>query len=109
MNQTVKEGKTMAIVSYLLIIGTVIAWSMNSEKPNKFASFHIRQALGIDILYLLFAVLVPAFNTWWVSTPFYIVFFVLWAYGITGAIQGKLSIIPILGPYFQKWFNKLVR
>ena len=47
---TVSEGKTMAIISYITFIGTLIAFIMNQNKKNSFASFHIRQAIGLLIL-----------------------------------------------------------
>ena len=40
---TVQEGKTIAIISYITIIGLIIAFIMNQSKKNSFASFHIRQ------------------------------------------------------------------
>ena len=46
-NLSVQDGKTIAIISYITIIGTLIAFIMNQNKHNYFASFHIRQALGI--------------------------------------------------------------
>ena len=53
MNNTIEEGKSIAITSYILIIGVLIAMSMNSENKNSFASFHIRQALGLFISFFL--------------------------------------------------------
>ena len=48
MENSVEEGKTIAITSYILIVGVLIAMSMNSENKNSFASFHIRlQNCGI--------------------------------------------------------------
>ena len=52
MKTTIEEGKTAAITSYILIIGVLIAMSMNGEKKNTFASFHIRQALGLSITFI---------------------------------------------------------
>jgi hypothetical protein len=49
MNNTIEKGKT-AITSYILGIGVFIAMSMNSEDKNTFASFHIRQGLGITLI-----------------------------------------------------------
>ena len=39
--EEIKEGKTAAIVSYILIVGVLIAFSINSETKNKFAIFFI--------------------------------------------------------------------
>ena len=45
---TVKEGKTIAIISYITWIGLLIAFFMHNEKRNAFAAFHIRQSIGIS-------------------------------------------------------------
>ena len=45
-SQNTDNGKNTAIISYLTIIGTIIAIILNNDKKNDFASFHIRQALG---------------------------------------------------------------
>ena len=51
----IEQGKQTAIVSYLTIIGAVIAIFMNQEENrSEFASFHIRQALGIFLTFFLF-------------------------------------------------------
>jgi len=39
-----KQGKTAAVVAYITLIGTIIAFFMNNDDKNQFASFHIRQA-----------------------------------------------------------------
>jgi hypothetical protein len=52
MENSVEEGKTIAITSYILIVGVFIAMSMNSENKNSYASFHIRQALGISLTFI---------------------------------------------------------
>ncbi|MDD3722811.1 MAG: hypothetical protein PHW92_10060 [Lutibacter sp.] len=50
-NFTVKEGKTMAIISYITWVGILIAFVMNNEKHISFAAFHIRHKIEL----LLFA------------------------------------------------------
>ena len=45
------NAKTSAIISYITIVGTIIAYFMNMEEKNEFASFHIRQAFGINITF----------------------------------------------------------
>lgn len=106
MNQTVKEGKTMATIAYFTFIGTLIAWSMNQEKRNQFASIHIRQAIGLDLLWMIIFIPLSGFDSWWLVFPFYLLVSVLWFFGFLGAIQGEIAIIPFLGNYFQKWFKR---
>ncbi|OIQ18690.1 MAG: hypothetical protein BM557_07150 [Flavobacterium sp. MedPE-SWcel] len=107
MDKTVEEGKTMAIVSYLTIIGCIIALVMNSEKKNYFSSFHIRQALGTILLFFILGYPIGYFNSWMISSAFYIFFFIIWVYGFLGAVQGKTYLVPVVGPFFQKTFKNL--
>ena len=106
-NNAANDGKAAAIVAYLTIIGTIIAYFMNNDTKNYFASFHIRQALGVHITFYLLGVLVSAFDSWMISSTFYVFIFILWGYGILAAIQGERNEIPVLGNQFQKWFSTI--
>lgn len=107
MDAPAQEGKPAAIIAYLTIVGTLIAYFMNNDSKKPFAGFHIRQALGIHITFYLLGVLVSMFNSWLISGPFYIFIFILLAYGLVGAIQGQANLIPVLGVHFQKWFSTI--
>ena len=104
---TVDEGKTLALVAYLTLIGTLVAFFMNQEKRNAFTSFHIRQALGLGLLYIAIGYIVSSLDSMMVSMSFWIFFSVLFLYGIFGAITGKANKIPILGDFFQNLFKSL--
>ena len=105
MNNTIEEGKTAAITSYILIVGVLIAISMNSENKNSFASFHIRQALGLTITFLSLGLIVSNFNSFMISGTMWIFVSVLWSYGIFTAIKGEMKPLPLLGSLFQKVFH----
>ena len=109
MNNDLERGKTNAIIAYLTILGCIIAMVMNSDKEKKteFASFHIRQALGITLLFMILGSTISNFDSWFVTGPFYIFFFILWIYGFMGALQGQLNVVPLLGALFQKLFKGL--
>lgn len=104
---TSESGKGAAIVAYLTIIGTIIAYFMNNDTKNPFASFHIRQALGIHITYFLLGAFVSIFNSWMVTYSFWIFIIILWGYGLLTAIQGEQKEVPLLGAQFQKWFSTI--
>jgi uncharacterized membrane protein len=104
-NKTVEEGKTAAITSYILIVGVLIAISMNSENKNSFASFHIRQALGLTITFLSLGLIVSNFNSFMISGTMWVFVSVLWSYGIFTAIKGDMKPLPLLGSLFQKVFH----
>ncbi|HET8885106.1 MAG TPA: hypothetical protein VFM70_02010 [Salinimicrobium sp.] len=105
MQAETSEGKSIAVIAYITFVGTIIAAFMNIEPKDKFAAFHIRQALGLDILIFLIGILVGGFNSVFISLPFYIFVMVLWGYGIISAIQGSTKEVPLVGTYIQKIFS----
>jgi len=107
MKNTIEEGKPIAITSYILIIGVLIAMSMNSEDKNSFASFHIRQALGLSLTFISFGAIISNFDSFFITFPMWICISILWAYGIFSAIQGQIRPIPLIGGLFQKWFKSI--
>lgn len=107
MNNSIEQGKTAAITGYIMIIGVVIALSMNSEDKNPFASFHIRQSLGISLLFISLGLIVSPFDSPAISISMWIFVSVLWGYGIFSAIKGETKPLPLLGDYFQKWFKSI--
>lgn len=107
MNNTIEQGKTAAITSYILIIGVLIAMSMNSESKNTFASFHIRQALGLSITFVSLGMIISNFDSVLISSSMWIFVSVLWSYGIFTAIKGETKPLPLLGELFQKTLKSI--
>nr|WP_315251417.1 hypothetical protein [uncultured Flavobacterium sp.] len=108
MNNNIETGKTAAITSYILGIGVFIAMSMNSgEDKNEFASFHIRQGLGLTLTFISLGLIISNFDSLMISAPMWIFISVLWTYGIFSAIKGETKPVPLLGEYFQKWLKSI--
>ncbi|WP_310557696.1 hypothetical protein [Flavobacterium sp.] len=104
----IEKGKTAAITSYILIIGVLIAMSMNTgEEKNSFASFHIRQALGLSITFISLGLIISNFDSPMISASMWVFVSVLWTFGIFNAINGQTKPVPLLGNYFQKWFASI--
>ncbi len=110
-SSTIEEGKTIAIISYVTLIGLIIAIVMNNDKKNSFASYHIRQSIGIIVLYFIvwvfFYILSYVFYIPFLSTILYIGVFVLWILGILAAVQGETKPVPLVGEKFQEWFKNI--
>ncbi len=104
---TESNQKSTAIIAYLTLIGSIVAIFMNSETKNAFASFHIRQALGVFLTFFALGYPIGYFDSWMISAAFYIFFFILWIYGFLGALSGEEKVVPILGPFYQKLFKNL--
>ncbi len=103
----IEKGKNMAIASHLTILGCMIAIFMNIEPKNRFAGFYIRQTFGLHLMFYIFGYFVSNMDSLFATVPFYLCFIVLWFYSFIGALQGDVRAIPIVGVYFQKWFEKL--
>ncbi|MBW6483458.1 MAG: hypothetical protein K0B10_10415 [Vicingaceae bacterium] len=104
-------GKTVAIISYITIIGFIIAVVMHNDNNNKseLGAFHIRQALGIFItgfslmiLSLIFA-FIPILG-WMIVVLIqisYIGLFVFWILGLIAAVNAEKKALPIIGDFYQ--------
>ena len=105
----IEQGKGLAIISYLAIIGIIIAYFMNNDKKNPFIGFHLRQSIGLWLMFHILGFVASSFDNWGVSTGFYLFFCVLFIYGLIGAMRGKTQAVPVLGELFQKWFTNISR
>ena len=113
------EDKTVAILSYLTLLGFIVAIVLHSSKKTKLGAFHLRQVLGyilsliaawicIAIMMLvLFMVLAFMKSVLLILVPLlYIAFgisvFVLWVMGLIAAINGQMKPMPVVGPIYQR-------
>lgn len=105
---TVSEGKTIAIIAYITIIGLIIAFIMNNDKKNSFASFHIRQVLGMALTGLALSVLnvIPILG-WLISIFGTILVIILWIMGLISALNGEEKPVPLLGEKYQEWLGSI--
>jgi uncharacterized membrane protein len=94
------DGKTKAIVAHITLIGWVIALILNNQEKDPFASFYIRQMLGLIILNFIW--IIPIIG--WILG---IVVLVFWILSLIGAASGEEKLTPIFGEMFQKWFSSL--
>ncbi|MDI1255941.1 MAG: hypothetical protein PSV16_07550 [Flavobacterium sp.] len=105
--QTIEKGKTAAISSYILLVGVLIALSINSEDKNPYASFHIRQGLGLSITFVSLGLIIANFESIMIAAPMWIFISVLMIFGIFNAAQGSTRPLPLVGNLFQKWFKNI--
>lgn len=100
------EGKEIAIIAYITIIGLIAAFIMNSEKKAAFANYHIRQVLGLAVTGLAMGIIgiIPILG-WLVVIVGSILLLVMWIVGLINAINGVAKPVPILGEKYEKWFE----
>ncbi len=103
------DQKTIAWVSYITIIGWIIALvSYNgSVEKSSLARFHLRQSLGLILtsiaIYIvqMFAIFIVGF----LALLFNLLFLgllVLWIIGLIAAVNGEEKPVPLVGDLYQK-------
>ena len=105
-NETVNQGKTIAIISYITFVGTIIAYFMNNTQKNSFASFHIRQMIGLALFGLVNQIAITKINGT-LGIVVAVLLFVLWIIGFIGAVKGEEKSVPVVGDQFQEWFKNI--
>jgi uncharacterized membrane protein len=100
------EDRTVAILTYITIIGFIIAIVMHSSKKTALGSYHLRQGLGLFVSAVVcgFFMIIPLLNVLLIPV-FCIGFFVLWVMGLIAAVNGQQKPMPVVGEYYQKWFS----
>lgn len=103
-----EEGKTTAIIAYITIIGLIIAFVMNNDKKNAFASYHIRQSLGLALTALALSLvnIIPILGQIISLIGFFFILY-LWIIGLVNAINLKEKPLPLLGKKYEEWFKNL--
>ena len=108
METTQQPNKLVAVISYITIIGLLIAIVLNQNEKNDFASFHIKQSLGLTLtsLVVYFIGVIPVIG-WIISLIGSIFILILWVIGLINAISGNQKPVPVLGDKFLEWFKDL--
>ena len=104
------QSKTISVVSYITIIGWIIALIMrqNESPKSELARFHLRQSLGIHLLSFALSIaqlLLNAMYLGFMGNLLTIAVFVLWLLGLLAAIQGDFKRIPFIGQWCEDNFN----
>ena len=99
------EDKTVAVLTYITIIGFIAAIVIHQSRKTELGAFHLRQVLGLVLTGLAGGVcaVVPILG-WIVWIVVVIGGFVLWLIGLLAAVKGEMRPVPILGEHYQRWF-----
>jgi uncharacterized membrane protein len=100
------DAKAKAIISHIFIIGWIIALVLNSTKKEEFASYYLRQNLGLIItgLALRILVVIPLIGPV-IGYVGGILLFIGWLMSLIWSVQGQMKPVPWLGEQFQAWFR----
>lgn len=102
------DKKTLSIISYVTIIGWLIAYFSSKDKRESLVSYHLKQGLGIFIVAVIFniaftiiASIVPSLAFLGLVGYAFLIFMV---FGIINAMNEKETPIPVIGKMFENKF-----
>lgn len=107
------DDKTIAIISYLTIIGWIISYIQYGSNKSQLAAFHIRQSLFLMICAFLVSILslffafIP-YMGWLISLAINVAMFgflILWIIGLINAANAEEKPLPVLGNKAQDIFK----
>lgn len=98
--EVLSDGKNVAIIAHMTLIGWIIALVMNSSYKTEYGSFYIRQMLGLLLLGVLSFIPIP-----FVNFIIWILVIVLWVMSLISALGGTKKPVFLLGSQFQEWFK----
>ena len=93
------NGKTVAIVSYITLIGWIVALIIHQNSHSTLGAFHLRQVLGLMLSALILG-WIP-----YIGIIISIVLFVFWVMGLINAAQGEQKPLPWVGDFYQQVFS----
>ena len=101
----VNNQKVIRILSYFTFFGWIIAYLLNNPRSAN-TSFHLRQSLGINILFIAsgFIMIIPIIG-WIAGAIGYVFGALIWILGLISAIDGDTKTVPVVGEHFQEWFQ----
>ncbi len=106
------DQKTIGIVSYITLVGWIIALITYNGNPEKgsLARFHLRQSIGImltgAVLYIGTAILLVIIPFLFFIMPLIgIAMLILWILGLVSAVNGEEKPVPLVGEFIQKTFT----
>lgn len=99
-------GKSTALIAYAPFVGFLIAFFINQDEKNEFATWHIKNMFGLFILFLVSLIIQSQVNIT-AGDIMWLVCFLLWLYCGAMAYYNKEKGIPFLSEQFQKWFKFL--
>lgn len=107
-NINTSADNKIAIIAYLTIIGLIVAFVMNSDKKDPFASYHIRQMIGLTLtgIALSFIASIPILG-WLIYLIGVFVLIYMWIMGFVNALNQKQEPVPILGDKYAEWFKSI--
>lgn len=107
------NSKTISILSYVTIIGWIIAYvkSKDLTVKNDLANYHLEQGLGFFLLTvvvnIILSITIPILPVLSFLNYIGLLLLILWVFGIINAANEQKKPIPVVGKMFENKFGFL--
>lgn len=105
MAEGLESGNTRAFVSYITVVGWLIAYFVMKPEDAEYELFHLKQSLGLHLSIVICEVL--SFMLFFLLPLLWIIYIVALVVFALKAKDGKKELIPYFGEKFQDWFSFL--
>src|SRR5690554_6247950 len=103
------NNKTLSIVSYITLIGWLIAYFSGKENANDLLKYHLKQSLGLFIVAIVFniALIIVASI---IPSLYFLAYigYAFWVLAILGIINASNDVeepLPVIGKMFEGKFG----
>ena len=93
------DAKLVGVISYITIIGWIVAIILHNNKRSEFGAFHLRQSLGLFLTGFILS-WIPIIG--WMAVVVVIAFLIV---GLIYAIQEEMKTVPLVGDFYQDIFS----
>ena len=107
-----EQGKLMAILSYVPLVGLIVSIIVLVQRNNSFSLYHAKQALTLMIAGFAMSVVLNILTLMmhfimYVSLLFSLGVIALMVLGILNAAAKKVQPLPVTGPLADKLFGSI--
>ena len=110
------EDRTVALLSYLTIVGFIVALVLHSNKKTKFGAYHLRQGLGLALTFMVLHFVAGIIPFWTISYTIsiaisqvlWLLYLVLVVLGLVAVSNNQTKPLPVVGELYQGWFGNLI-
>lgn len=103
------NSKTLSIISYITVIGWIIAFFSGKEQNDPLLKYHLKQSLGLAIVSVVLNIIlniivyiVPSLS--FLSIAGFVVI-IFWILGMINAANSAEKPIPVFGKAFENKFS----
>src|SRR5690554_3717644 len=100
------DNKTISIISYITIVGWLIAYLVGKDNLDAFSKYHLRQSLGLAIVGIVLNIItISIFFLLMIVKLIGLPLLILFIIDIINAVNGQMKPLPVIGKFFEDEFD----